>query len=145
MIDFAVSGKPRRLKKALFVKALEYASNYLKLDCNTFVYISFEKDMDAHGYAVDIDKHDYEVEINKSYSVTNMITTLFHELVHVRQYETGDLVSAEGKKPYRWKGKVCRADYADQPWEIEAFDLEKKMLRNFKRKHKDELRAADMG
>ena len=139
MIDFLVQGKPRHLKIDLLRKALAYASNYLKLDEDTFVDITFTRDCSAYGYAMDIEPGEYEIEINSNNSVQEMIHTLFHELVHVKQYVYGELVSGEGNKPSKWKGKVCRADYADQPWEIEAYDLDKKMLRNFKRKHKDEL------
>ena len=74
-----------------------------------------------------------------------MIGTLFHELVHVRQYVRGQLISAEGDKPNIWMGKVCDAEYADQPWEKEAYDRDEKMMRNGKRKYEDELRRADMG
>lgn len=140
MIDYGISGKPRTLKKATLVKALAYASDYLGLDCDTYVDFTFTKDCgNAYGFALDVEPGEYEIEINKEYPVVDMISTIFHELVHIKQYVRGELVSAEGRKPNYWKGKVCRAKYSDQPWELEAYDLERKMLSNFRRKYKNEL------
>lgn len=134
-----VTGKPRRLKAAVLNDALTYAFKYLRLEEDGWIDIVFKKDCDAHGYATHDEEEEYGVEINSTLSVYEMVGTLFHELVHIKQYATGRLVSAEGRKPNRWEGKVCRLEYAKQPWEVEAYDLERKMMRNFKRNYKHGL------
>lgn len=139
MIDYLVTGKPRKLKIALLRKAIRYASDYLRLDYNTFVDIAFTNDCSAYGYAMDVEPGEYEIEINKTHSIEDMIGTLFHEMVHIKQYVYGELESGEGTKPSKWHGEICELEYAKQPWEIEAYALDQKMLRNFKRKHKDEF------
>ena len=133
-----LQNKPRTLPVNIIRKACEYAEEYLGMNIDTEVEIIFDKDIGACGWALDMGDY-IEVQIDKTQSNRQMIRTLLHELVHVDQYDKGRLVAAEGKKPYRWKGKVCRiSDYAKQPWEIEAFDYEAKMYRNFMRKCKKE-------
>ena len=70
------------------------------------------------------------VETNMSRSV--YITTFSHELIHLKQYYTKDLIM-KNNIPI-WKGKEVNLNsviYQDRPWEIEAFanqkDLEAKM------------------
>jgi hypothetical protein len=135
-----LTGKPRKLKKSIVVKAIEYAQDYLNLPYDIDVEIIFE-DLkgDAIGWAMDIDSENFEITIEKKLSTRDAIHTLLHELVHINQYATGKLVSAEGKRPNRWLGKPCyEKNYSKQPWEVEAYDLDKKMMRNFLRKCKKE-------
>lgn len=59
----------------------------------------------------------------------NPLSTLAHEMVHVRQYVTGDLVDGYSAQ-CRWKGKeyempdIFSDDYYFTPWEVEAFGLQ---------------------
>lgn len=49
--------------------------------------------------------------------------TLIHELIHLRQWVRGQLISRSGR--VTWDGiRVSDLDYAVQPHEIEAFDNE---------------------
>ena len=71
----------------------------------------------------------YKQNIKSSYM---FLRTIFHELVHLRQYVKGQLVwyrfSCNSYLKAVWKkklvGKVCEIDHWDQPWEIEAHALE---------------------
>jgi hypothetical protein len=135
----AIVRKPRNLKKAILLKALDYAEEYLKMPFDIDLTIEFEKLEGVEvGFAMDADDNEYEITIDSKQTPRQMIHTLLHELVHVNQYVTGRLVSGEGRKPNRWLGKPNYDDYANQPWEIEAYDLDKKMMRNFIRKCKKE-------
>tara|TARA_B100002019_G_scaffold256244_1_gene239480 strand:- start:156 stop:365 length:210 start_codon:yes stop_codon:yes gene_type:complete len=50
--------------------------------------------------------------------------TLLHELWHVYQHVKGNLKDKRGKR--LWKGiDHTETDYSDQPWEIEAQNMEK--------------------
>tara|TARA_R100000231_G_scaffold137996_1_gene115406 strand:- start:726 stop:1151 length:426 start_codon:yes stop_codon:yes gene_type:complete len=133
-----ITNKPRALKMSVLKKAIAYAEDYLNMNTDIDVDITFTKNLDAHGWAMDIEYGQYEIEVRHGLTPRQLVKTILHELVHVDQYEKGRLVSAEGKKPNRWMGKVCRAAYADQPWEIEAYKLENRMYRNFMRKCKKE-------
>lgn len=70
----------------------------------------------------------FNVEINKSLSLTEMISTIIHEMVHVRQYVNREL--ADGGLYTKWKSKSVPqgTDYYDQPWEKEAYRLQDKLL-----------------
>lgn len=59
----------------------------------------------------------------------NWLSTLAHEMVHVKQFAKGELDSALTQ----WKSnKYCEnIDYWDQPWEKEARRLQHKMVAEF--------------
>lgn len=55
---------------------------------------------------------------------TEMLRTLAHEIVHLKQYATGEL-SFDTKATYwygePWKPKGKQHKYFDSPWELEAY------------------------
>lgn len=64
------------------------------------------------------------------YRLEVMLTTLFHELVHARQYITGELKDID-EEHFKWRGKRCREPASDdndtyysQAHEIEAYGME---------------------
>ena len=58
----------------------------------------------------------------------NWMSTLAHELVHVKQFARGELT----ENLQYWKGKDhSETDYWKQPWEIEARRLQKKLMIDF--------------
>lgn len=62
-------------------------------------------------------------------------TIFCHELIHLWQYYRGDLVMLDGGKQYTWKGKeyTGSTEYFDRPWEKEAFKLQRKLFREYKK------------
>ena len=55
-----------------------------------------------------------------------MMQTLAHEMVHARQFIRGELNNQGG---WAWKGRKADGfDYENQPWEKEAFRLEKELF-----------------
>ena len=61
----------------------------------------------------------------------NWLSTLAHEMVHVKQYLRGELNWSLSK----WKGKSGYEDveYWDLPWEVEARKLQHKLVGKFER------------
>jgi hypothetical protein len=57
----------------------------------------------------------------------NLINTLCHEMVHVKQFALGQAqIRYRGEKPtFYWLGKKVKACYWDQPWEQDAWRREK--------------------
>jgi uncharacterized protein (DUF608 family) len=54
------------------------------------------------------------------------LQTLFHELWHVYQHVMGNLKDKHGKR--LWRGiDYTETDYEDQPWEIEARQMEEQL------------------
>lgn len=78
----------------------------------------------AYGYCLETDDHKtFELEIRKGLSLYDLISTVCHEMVHVKQYYRKELCPEQ----LRWKTKKMPSvglDYMDQPWEKEAFKLE---------------------
>ena len=64
---------------------------------------------------------EFLIDIKSTQSEAEIIRTLAHELVHVKQYVYDEL-NEEGT---RWCGKPMPRDldYFEQPWEIEAHDV----------------------
>lgn len=133
---YTVVGKPRRLKKQELDLAMQVAVNYLKIDdVDTEVEVQFADKLDgnAQGYATWEDDDVYVIEISKSkdLSTEDIIQTIMHEMVHVAQYIRGDYVPGEGRKLNRWKGKPVDLPYSKQPWERQAYRLEKVMYKRY--------------
>lgn len=66
-----------------------------------------------YGYACNLDDNEYEIEIKRSLRMRDMLTTLAHELVHVKQYVKGEMPES-----------ISEGDYWDRPHEIEAHGRE---------------------
>ena len=54
-----------------------------------------------------------------------LISTMAHEMVHVKQYAKGQMTHTKNGRVRLWRGKKIRAEYYDCPWEVEAFGKER--------------------
>ena len=66
---------------------------------------------------------EFIIEIEKSLSLYNFVTSLIHEMIHVKQYVRKELTD----KGYTvlWNGQDCsKLAYSKQPWEQEAYKLQ---------------------
>jgi hypothetical protein len=72
----------------------------------------------------------FEIELRRHCSFKNTITTLAHEMVHLKQFAKGELAIYQDK----WHKKIIDTDvvpYAELPWEIEASTLEHALYSNY--------------
>jgi hypothetical protein len=99
----------------------KYAYSMAQFVCNKFninpdIEISFRRLTNCHslGGCVDMGDNEYEIDIKRSLRMRDMLTTLAHELVHVKQYELGELT----------QDNEAEYDYWDKPSEIEAHGRE---------------------
>ena len=104
---------------------------------NLILKIKFNKKIDAYGYASVTEfspsnkPRQFEIELHPGIGAYDILKTLAHEMVHVRQYIQGDV----NIKLTRWKGTaVADVDYWDQPWEIDAHGREDGLLTKFAEK-----------
>lgn len=82
------------------------------------------------------DKKKFEVRVQKSLLKKNakkvqtrmrdLVSTLIHELIHVKQYVNNQLFDYADGKTVRYEGKIYKdsndfISYWDNPWEIEAY------------------------
>ena len=73
---------------------------------------------------------DFEIELHNRMDVHHYAQTLLHELWHGYQHVKGKLKDKRGKR--LWKGiDHTETDYSDQPWEIEAQQMELKLFEEY--------------
>jgi hypothetical protein len=70
---------------------------------------------------------DFIIEIDEKLNLRSMLETVAHEMVHVKQWATGEM--KETRKSFITKFRKHevnseKVDYWDQPWEIEALGRE---------------------
>lgn len=72
---------------------------------------------------------EFTVRIDSSQPLQEMLETVAHEIVHVKQYARGELKdSCQTHIACKWKGKLIqlnKMNYYDHPWEIEAHGRER--------------------
>lgn len=79
-----------------------------------------------HGTCLDINNRDYVIEVDKKLSLgDNFLTTIFHEMVHVKQYVRKELYSD-------CNFYDTREEYLNLPWEIEAYRVQEELLDEWK-------------
>ena len=103
------------------------------------ITLKFNKHLDAFGYS-SIEKRntkgaarEFLIELHPYISGVEILKTLAHEFVHIKQYVEGDLNDSQTE----WKGEAIDSDAVDYyslPWEIEAFGLEVGLFTNFAKK-----------
>lgn len=108
---------------------MRFSQEFLDLKNIDFVTIIFNPNMEnVAGLVDEVDVGDLEVEINTSLSKRDFLATLIHEMVHVSQIGRGDLSL---KCPSTWKGVEYNGPYYELPWEVEAHETEKSLVRLF--------------
>ena len=99
-----------------------------KLLENIFLQIKFNKNIDVHGYATIEEFNDsgkpreFMIEVNPDIGGREILDTLAHEMVHVKQYVYGEM----DESLTRWKDIPIDSDkveYYSHPWEIEAYGM----------------------
>ena len=80
----------------------------------------------AMGYCLELDDHKtFEIELDKNLRLYDTVSTLCHELTHLRQYYRKEMVNLNYGR-VRWKKKTYKESlsYEKRPWEKEAFKIE---------------------
>jgi hypothetical protein len=128
---YEVENLPKKVSLDLLDRAMTFASEFLELDVD--VLVSFQS-LKKHQYGFcdyscnegDYDEDEVVITIANRLSVQEMIVTLFHEMIHVKQYVEGRL-----EQVGVWLGQKYECAYDQLPWEIEAHEMEKVMTEIF--------------
>ena len=106
----------------------------LKISSDAMVMISYNTNLPygCLGRMAMIKENTYIVEIG-NLTKKDTLTTIAHEMIHVAQYDRGDLVQKRnlftGTKVL-WKGvDHTNTEYRSKPWEIEAFDNQDRIMK----------------
>lgn len=144
---------PPKLSSDMITEAVRfYASTLMnrQLVKNLTVKVFF-KDEGVDGLCNtddDLSKpREFALHINSKRSVKAMLIALAHEMVHVKQYATGESRQYE-RTPYvtKFRGvmvNISTTDYWDLPWEIDAFGRELGLYARFMEHWKNVKTKAD--
>ena len=128
---------------AELTEAAQFFANLLmdpRMVRNLMIDIERTPKSDVQGECIDEDgtrnPRWFTINLRGAKDDENIIQTLAHEMVHVKQHaknelRTGHMVAARGglKICSKWMGKIWQPkgkedDYYDSPWEIEAYGRE---------------------
>ncbi len=129
-----VKGKSEKMSSREFVSATKWMCSLLlstKMTKNIIIKINLKKQNGLKGSTEPLDclikPREFEVCIDPSMSRDNILCTLAHELVHVKQFAKNELGAAVQGSRQKWNGDYIDYDklnYWDLPWEIEAYGRE---------------------
>lgn len=88
---------------------------------------------DAVGFCMQGDTNrEFEIEIDKKITIKEMVTTICHEMVHVKQFARKEMDDGQQNGRARWKSKFIPMDtnYYDLPWEKEAYRMQDKLAQH---------------
>jgi len=118
--------------------AMFYADHLLtkQMQDYTSIVIKFKKNMDVFGYA-SVEGYnsrnmprEFLIEVNPDIGVPNILETIAHEMVHIKQFAYGH-TNDKLSKWHDLKIDSDDLDYWDHPWEIEAHGMEGGLLTKF--------------
>ncbi len=133
-MDFVINTRSKDKHRSLSLFGKKYAE-FLNIDKKFgTVYISLRKDVGSEqgseGLTLGLG-HDYFIYLQSSMNILDLLKTLAHEMVHVKQLTLGQLKHkvSRGKVDTYWCGRKNNKTYLDQPWEVEAFSREVLLFR----------------
>ena len=91
---------------------------------NIEIEVKFSKmNDDAVGYCMMLDNNrEYQLEISKDLNIKELVMTICHEMVHVKQYVRNEM--KEGQMVWKKKPIASDTKYYDLPWEKEAYAMQ---------------------
>ena len=122
-----VTGGRSKQRSAVY-KAAEFAWDYLMPRIrNCDIWIELKKVDGADGYCLQTDTREFEVEIDRRLQGYDFLTTVFHEMVHVKQGV---------RKEWQFNEVSYKTDeeYRNLPWEVEAYRVQEEILEAWHKK-----------
>ena len=119
-----IQGSSSVKKTILIRQVIEYMLKALNLK-NIFIDVEISnlfQNENAFGFCLCYTPTEFLIELDQSLSSCDLIETICHEMIHVKQYATGELVEKGEKILYR----NCLYESCDDssPWEKEAYEKE---------------------
>lgn len=127
MISVYVTGGNRKEKELIEKVAHWNIKKLMPRIRNLEIEISIKNLNGIYGDVMMADNpREYEMRVQRGMKLYDVVSTICHEMVHVKQYVRGEL----SETGHRWKSRTMPSDgldYMDRPWEKEAFRMEEKL------------------
>ena len=135
-IKILAHGNTNPEKVILMHKTAKFYASYLNIDNSDYkVYVcsmpNLRKNDGNNGIVSKTGDKEFTVAVDSSLHLPQMLLTLAHEMVHVKQYIRGQYraePSRNGKHKRFWLGKQYAVEYIRRPWEKEAFRREGELV-----------------
>jgi hypothetical protein len=117
---------PIHVNNSKFNEGVFFAVDYLEI--YPILTIEFEKMEFLQCGNCDFFECEADIAISSRLNTELAIATLFHEMVHIKQFMDNRL---EGGLDLKWLGEEYQGDYINAPWEVEAYSIEKQMTKEW--------------
>ena len=119
-----IQGSSSHKKTLLIRQVIDYMMKALNLK-NIFIDVEISnlfQNEKAYGFCLSYTPTEFLIELDQSLPLYELIETICHEMIHIKQYATGELVEKGEKILYR----NCLYESSDDssPWEKEAYEKE---------------------
>ena len=135
-MDVRITGGSK-FQREIVYKVIGWTIRRLKLSrmSSLDIHVILRKLRGVDGYCSmeDDERRIFSIEIHKSLKLRQLIMTLIHEMVHVKQFARNEMDDFPINGRHRWKsGTVPKnVTYYDIPWEKEALRLQEKLTDEF--------------
>ena len=136
-MEIIFANKCPQRKKDLITRAAEFTKRELfPRTKDVIVEFTMVKNLNEHervfGDVFESDYRWFDVRLDEDMDDIELVSTVIHEMVHVKQYSKNEMKQLDGFKT-RYNRKVYdkNVSYEDRPWEQEAHDLENLLYLEF--------------
>lgn len=128
---YHVKKRPVNISFEFLDEVFTFAEYFLGFDEDLMITIDFKLlDDNVYGYAEPEDIDEYIIEVHSHLTKKDVVKTIFHELIHVKQFLDGKL-DEDGMTWMGIKYKSTSMPYNELPWEEEAHRVEGLMSKEF--------------
>jgi len=114
-------GKKRQHLISSVISFMEKELNLSNILIDVEVSYLFQNER-AYGFCSHSSANEYTIELDQTLDLYDLIETICHEMIHVKQYAFGELVDRGTKALY--KNHLYEIDDVSSPWEQEAYEKE---------------------
>lgn len=136
-IDLDIIGITDERQGFVIKEAVELTLLRFLPDCDDIITVQVEVALDedigdASGLVDDMDDNEFVIYLNQSLlnDDVELFRTVAHECVHIKQYIKKELEHINLNFT-KFRGSIVNSEevaYNDRPWEIEAYEIEGKMV-----------------
>ena len=136
-MEIIFANRVSKRKRDLITRAAEFTKRELfPRTKDVIVEFTMVKDLNEQegvfGDVFESDHRWFDIRLDEDMDDIELVSTVIHEMVHVKQYAKNEMKQLDGFKT-RYNRKVYDKDvsYQDRPWEQEATDLENLLYLEF--------------